>query len=274
MKKINRILEINRRIWITVLIAFAFMSTSSVIVENGTITSKIEEFKKKGVYQENFSNNYTKFYIVPRETSSPYESSFYISSDLRLLPGHSGDILTDRQSSFEQIPFVNEFVTSYIGGHSAIVLADYKDNKISSDEGFFAESTGLNENNNEAQISLSGIRDINGPRKETLGLRVNTSVEKRITAANNVLSLVGNPYNYSFLLNTKRSNYCTDLIVKAYEKVDINLNYDYGPTTVLDLDMSKETYIFYYKFRDSNNVTHVYYLDDLDNKQDISGTIF
>lgn len=275
MKNIKKYLEINKKIWITVLIATGLFVVTSSIIENSSINTNIENFKQKGVYQESFSNINTKFFIVPRETLDDYQPSFYITESNKLLPGRTGDILTDRQSSFQQIPFVNEFITTFVGGHAAIVAPEYKDNNISSTEGEFIESTGLSDDNlNVAQISINGIRDISGGRNTTVGLRVKTSLENKRVAATNALSFVGNPYNYSFIFETNIKNYCTDLVTKSYLPLGINLNYDLGPTTVQDIDMSSNVYIFYYKYKDSNNVTNIYYLDDLNNKQDISGTIF
>ena len=275
MKKINLILKINKRIWLTVLIALGLFIVIGAVTENAKINTDISKFKQKGVYQEAFSTDYTKFFIVPRETSKTSDDSFYISDNQTLLPGRSGDILTDRQSNFDKIPFVHEAITTLVGGHAVIIGSDYTDNNISSSEGTFIESTGLAEDgNNTSQISSSGIRDISGGRKTTVGYRVKTSKENRIKASINALSMVGNTYNYSFLFETKRNDYCTDLVKKAYLPLGINLDYDRGVTSVQDISVSSHVFIFYYKFTTNKNVTHIYYLDDINNKQDISKAMY
>lgn len=274
MEKINVFLTINRRVWLTFLIALAIYGITGSFIENSTINTEIVEFKEKGVFQEDFSNETTKFFIVPRETSQEKIPSFYIDSSNHLYPGRTGDILTYRQSTLTMIPFVSEFITAFFGGHAVIVSNLYKDNNIQSDEGKMIESTGLEQDDNTSRISTGGIRDIHGYSDTTIGLRVDTDSETKTKAALNAMSLVGNEYNYSFVFFTKYKDYCTDMISKAYSDAGVDLNYDKVATTVQDLDVSNKTYIFYYKFKDDSGVTNVYYLDDLSNRQNIKDTIF
>ena len=81
----------------------------------------------------------------------------------------------------------------------------------------------------------------------------------------------GDPYNYTFVFNTKNAHYCTDILSKAYAVVDKDLNEDHFITTAQDIIISEDTFIFVYKEENKTIVdenqkllgTHnVYYLDD------------
>jgi uncharacterized protein YycO len=72
---------------------------------------------------------------------------------------------------------------------------------------------------------------------------------------------LGYPYNYSFIFNTKKSIYCSDLVSRAAKPLGFNLNKDNGTTSIYDLIVSNDTYIFYYHYFDNEGVRHIYYLD-------------
>ena len=83
---------------------------------------------------------------------------------------------------------------------------------------------------------------------------------ERIKVISKAISMVGDPYNYAFIVDTQNKHYCSDLIMKSFSSIGINLNKDGFTTSVYDLVVSKDTYISYYHYYDHNDVRHVYYL--------------
>ena len=71
--------------------------------------------------------------------------------------------------------------------------------------------------------------------------------------------MLGDPYNFMFVTNYKEKSYCSDFVSKSFHKAGINLNYDLGTTTVLDVAASNKTKLIGYK-KFENNISYYYTL--------------
>lgn len=216
----------------------------------------IEQFKKKATLDEEESTASTKVYKIPsNEQLSACQkkgNSYY--------PGNKGDILISLQSGIG-IPFVEDIITFFAGGHAGLILDDYQDANVSVDVNKVLESSGMDGGENLSGIGsrarwLSSIRS-----RPVIGLRIQMTEEQRSRVIARAMALVGEPYNYSFLFDTKNKSYCSDLEAKAFDTIGVDLNKDGFTTSVYDLLLSGETYICYYHYVDSNQVQHIYYLE-------------
>lgn len=214
----------------------------------------IEQFKSKGVFNTQDSTDMIKLYAIPSNETRPVKQNVGVEQ----YPGNAGDILITLNSEL-QIPFIHEFVSFFAGGHAALVLGDYEDAEDIVNSTNTVESSGLNDDLNLADTcSKSYWVKYKYP---VIGLRVRMTEEERHRVIARGLALVGDPYNYSFLFNTKNTSYCSDLVAKAFASIGVNLNKDGFTTSIYDLLLSGETYITYYRFIDLEGVQHVYYLD-------------
>lgn len=252
-------------ILLSVLFCWSIFFTFSALSENNQIRDEINEFIKDAEKEGVFSKKYnTTFYKVKKHYIDKTPSFTYVEQNKRppylsILPyvaGSSGDILTSLHSPIENA-FLRNFIEFYFGGHAAIV------NGID-----LVETTGLNEDMSTNVVIESfndWLRPENGKRSEFIGLKVKSAPpEDRKSAYEVAHSFLGQPYNYTFILNTKKSHYCTDLVSKSYQNVNkkYDLNEDEIAVTVQDLITSSHTYIFMYKSANENGSYNVYYLDD------------
>lgn len=227
----------------------------TAITKNIYAEALISQFKKRGVLDEAHSTNRVKYYPIDaneeRPTIQNYGGTYY--------PGNTGDILISLTSELE-IPFVQDFISFFAGGHAAIVLGDYQDATSSVTVDQTMESTGIGDD------AIAGVSDKGdywvdvSPYDEVLCLRVNTTEEQRKRVIADAMAFDGDPYNYAFIWDTKKKTYCSDLINKIYSKLGFNLNKDGFTTSVYDLVVSNETYLSYYHYVDYDGVRHVYYL--------------
>ncbi|NLK12122.1 MAG: hypothetical protein GX312_00825, partial [Candidatus Phytoplasma sp.] len=108
-------------------------------------------------------------------------------------------------------------------------------------------------------------------RDSFIGLRVkNITKEEKQLAINEAKRLeeINTMYNYLFFLDTKNKYYCTDFISRIYQSINyqrndkekLSLNDDGFITSVNDLILSKDTYIFFYKETIGNH-EHIYYFE-------------
>ena len=199
----------------------------------------IENFKNKAIYNAEESTEMTKLYAIPSDETLPVKQQIGVEQ----YPGNAGDILITLTSELE-IPFVHEFISLFAGGHAALVLG---------------ESSGLNDDLNLADTCSKAYWT--RYKYPIIGLRVKMTEEERHRVIARGLALAGDPYNYSFLFNTKNKSYCSDLVAKAFASIGVNLNKDGFTTSVYDLLISGETYITYYRFIDAEGIQHIYYLD-------------
>ncbi len=240
-------------LFITIIIGM-FINSS---IENIMIQTELSKFISKGVYQEDISTNYEKYYKVSRETWMPDIPSFTIKNNKRYY-GSSGDIIVGLESALEDVPVISEFITYNFGGHASSVCYDHYSNGVYADNTYHIEASTVYEEG--VVIEKGDFWKNPNYRDEVFGLRVKTSEEKKQQAFDYMISKLGCDYNTSFIFNTKNKFYCTDLISRAYHSVGIDLNYDGFYSSVLDLMASDNTYLFFYKIV-KNNVSYFYYLE-------------
>ena len=227
--------------------------TSYAVTKNTQKIIMVENFKSKGIYQENISSEYVKFYsIESNETKKAFreENGF-------IYPGFHGDILVSTQATLIN-KFVSDFVSFYAGGHAAICI-DYSDD-FDVENNMTIEASGVN-GDDEAKIFDKSYWITPNVFDEVIGLRINMTKEEKDTFVKNASNFIGYPYNYSFIFNTKKSIYCSDLVSRSAKPLGYNLNKDNGTTSIYDLIVSKDTYIFYYHYTDNEGRKHIYYLD-------------
>ncbi|MDE5715279.1 MAG: hypothetical protein K2I42_04010 [Anaeroplasmataceae bacterium] len=243
----------------SVLLFIIVGAVTTAIAKHIQSTSLIHQFKQKGVYQESLSSSNLKVYTIQsNETLETYQivNGVYY-------PGNTGDIILSLTSEME-IPFVHGFVSFFAGGHAALVLGDYEDQNTQTNavNNFkVMEATGLNETDNYAEIANKTYWVTADIYQEVIVVRPKMTEEQRKKVLANAMAMEKDPYNYSFLFDTKNKSYCSDLISKTFDTVGINLNKDSFTTSIYDILISNETYISYYHYYDSQGVKHVYYLD-------------
>lgn len=244
----------------TIIIAFLLWVVVSSSVENIKINILIDNFTSQGVYQGDISTYQNKIYYVYK--SDDYDS-FEVIND-KTYPGREGDVIVGLKSAVTDVPFVDPAITFLFGGHAAFATWNYEDQNITMDNSMCIETTGNEESdNNIVQTDIRSYWDDLNYRTEYIGLRVKTSLDNKIIAFNECVSMMNQKYNYSFIFNQKNQSYCSDLISKAYGKVGVNLNNDLLGTTVQDLIVSNNTYITIYKIV-KNDVSYTYYLKSID----------
>ena len=238
--------------------------TFSAVYENNQIEKLVSEFISDGE-RLGFSKTYNAWFYKVKKDYKDITPSFtyveekdrpYFFKDYPYVCGSTGDILTSLHSPLDS-KILRDFVEFYFGGHAAIV------------NGYnVIETTGLNEDMS-TNVVIRGDNDwlypYNTKRAEFIALKVkNASETDRIKAYENAESKLGEPYNYSFIFNTKKSHYCTDLVSKSYYQVseEYDLNEDEIAVTVQDLIVSSNTYIFLYKNQNLDGTYNIYYLDD------------
>ncbi|MGM9969706.1 MAG: YiiX/YebB-like N1pC/P60 family cysteine hydrolase [Anaeroplasma sp.] len=253
MKKILKVIFILFR---SLLIFIVIGALSTACVKNTQKIILVEQFKSKGVYQEELSTNSIKYYKIESNEVLPAFTSYGKDA----LPGAPGDILVSTQATLIN-PFVSGFVSFFAGGHAAICGKNYQDYSILLNEYKSIESTGLNEGDNPTTIFDKSYWIYDDPFTEVIGLRVKMTEEQIDEVISLASSIIGDPYNYSFLFDTTNKSYCSDLVSKVYSYIGVDLNKDDFTTSIYDLIVSKDTYISYYHYFDNDGVKHIYYLD-------------
>ena len=208
--------------------------------ENIYSYNKIEEFKNE-CDEVSSPNKYIKFYNVSRETERP--SFEYHSYGMN--PGAPLDIIIKLESTFNLwcTPFINYF----IGGHAAICMDEYKSKDLNLTNYDLIETT-YNNSHKEVFVSSKAYWENTSFTEKYIILRVKgLTDEDRNEALNKAISMIGDPYNLTFIMNTKNSHYCSDLVTKVFKSVGKNTNYDGFATTIYDLLVSPDTEIVGYK---------------------------
>lgn len=266
-------------------------------VENMIVERKIAEFKDSILNSDTyFSYEETILevkiiYHVSRETLKGEKPSF--SDVSKEYIGQKGDILITRQSPFPGVIGIDQFISYYFGGHSALV--------VDNDE--VIEVAGLGNGNIFDVITTSGdnpdhgytqtvtrstnywnnpnFRSKTDPeykyfkgyyRNEVIGIRPKNITDEQINAVidyanqrveENAL------YNYLFVLDNHNKFYCTDLVSRAYSSISkdilgtrkaFNLNQDGFIVSANDLILSKDTYMFFYRETIGDEI-HMYFFE-------------
>ena len=239
----------------SILIFIAVGAISTASVKNLQKLIMVEQFKAKGVLQEEISTEYEKFYKI----DAPNERPSFTNDRGTIIPGSAGDILVATEAHLVG-PIIDSFVTFFAGGHAAICTGEYGDYQIKLDETTSVESTGLNEGENPASIFNRDYWSYESNYHEVIGLRVHGMDDRKAhEVISNAAAILGDPYNYSFLFDTTNKSYCSDLVAKAYKSIGADLNKDDFTTSIYDLIVTDHTYISYYHYYDSDGVKHIYY---------------
>ncbi len=241
------------------ILFIAFWATTSSTVKNVEKLVYVEQFKSRGVLNEELSSNRIKFYKVSAEGDEDSSRDAYLTSGSTIYPGSAGDILVSTQATLVN-PIVSGFVSFYVGGHATIVTDDYGDYEITSTKYSAVEATGLDAGENRAIVTNRAYWTDSSPFSEVIGLRVNLTESEINEVVSNSIGLTGDKYNYSFLFDTDKKSYCSDIVTKAFSHVGVNLNKDSFATTIYDLIVADDTYISYYSYY-SDNILNVYYLE-------------
>ena len=174
------------------------------------------------------------------------------------MPGNPGDIIVSLNSSIK-IPIVNQIISFSVGGHAAICCDNYYDYIGKSDNSSIIEAPGVDAYPSPTRISNVYYWTPPNLFSSSLVLRVKMTDRERKEMLSYAQTLVGDPYNYSFLFDTTNKKYCSDLVSKSFKKINKNLNKDSFATTLYDLVISDETYITFYQYFE-NDVRYIYYL--------------
>lgn len=250
--------KIVKRILICIEVTILFICIGAIttaITKNIYASILIEQFKSQAEEDKINSTASTKLYKIESEETLPafqkLGSTYY--------PGSAGDILISLKSEIK-IPFVGEFISFFAGGHAALVVDEFSDYNISGNNQYVMESTGFGDYTN-ATVNSKYYLTTNHNYNEVIGLRIKMTEDERVKVLASALSHIGDPYNYSFIYDTKNKSYCSDLVSKAYSSIGVDLNKDGFTTSVYDLLVSNDSFISYYHYFDSNGVKHIYYLD-------------
>ena len=230
----------------------------TAITKNIYVDIMVEQFKNRGVYNEELSSSTVRVYEVFSDTE---DRPAVTKRGNSVYPGNSLDIMVGLTSEIE-IPLVRVFISFFAGGHAALVMDEFEDAQLTGSLSSWdiIETSGLIIEQ-EVLFSEKDYWGTSEPYENVIGLRVkNLTEEKRKKVLSTATSLIGDPYNYSFIANTKNTTYCSDLVMKSYASVGVNLNKDGFTTSVYDLVVSGETMISYYHHYDSDGVKSVYYL--------------
>lgn len=251
----KRILKLVLIILQSILIFIIIGALTTATVKNVQKLILVENFKNKGVLQEDISTDKIKYYKVESEKE---ENSSYIIKDGYIYPGNKADIIVSVQSPL--MPVISDIVTFFVGGHASICMGEYEDYEMKTTIYDSIEATGLEGGDNKSKVFKRNYWMNNNTYSEVIGLRVDLTEEERDEVVSVAASLLGDPYNFSFLFDTKNKTYCSDLISKIYGKIGYDLNKDDFVTCIYDIIVSDETYISYYHNYDSDGVLHLYYL--------------
>ena len=238
------------------LIIFVVLgATTTACVHNTEKIVYVEQFKQKGVYQEDISTDNIKYYLV----ESDEERLGYIPNGNDCYPGNIGDILVSTQAHLIN-PFISDLISFFAGGHAALCVKNYRDYELHTDQYTTVEATGLNPGDNPTEIIDRNYWSGQSNFTEVIGLRVKMTEEERNIVISDAISQVGDHYNFSFIFDTTNKKYCSDIVSNSFKRIGKNLNKDEFATTIYDLIVSSDTYISYYHYFDNNGVKHIYYL--------------
>lgn len=250
-----------KKIWKKILISIesivlfiAIGAITTAIVKNVYSEILVENFKARGEYDESLSSSSVKMYPIPSDEEKPT----YTTIGKTVYPGGAGDIILSLKSELS-IPFVKDFISFFAGGHASLVLDEFGDAKNKVNDAMIVETSGIS--SNYAFLGSKNYWQDPNNYKQVIVIRVPMTDVQRKKVISKAISLADDPYNYSFIADTKNKSYCSDLVQKAFASIGVNLNKDGFTTSVYDLFLSSESYISYYHYMDQNGIKHIYYLD-------------
>jgi len=236
----------------TILIFILSCWIVNIIIQHIVSDIKIENFKKKCIFDEAASTSTMKIYKMESDEEAGYtiyNNNFY--------PGRKSDVLVSRKSDIG-VPVAEELTTFFVGGHAGIVVDDYQDYNVHSQKSFSVEATGMYEGINP---SINANRYYWNNRDETIVVRANSITEaEKDEVMSNTFALLGDPYNYSFTFQTDRKSYCSDIVPKVFESIGINFNKNGYWTTIYDIIVSNDCHVVYYHYI-KDGIKYIYYIE-------------
>ncbi len=238
-----------KKIFFIYFLAILIFVISTTTYENIRFHVKLNKFLEGQTLLEEKSSDKNKYYY---KTNKDY----YLNNSY-MYPGSFCDILVTTDSSVN-FPVIYDLLSLTVGGHAGLCAMQYKDAYYTITDADTID-TAYNDIDNKTTIYPKNRWDESDEFPNYYILRVYLTEDEMFKVFNEVVSSLGEPYNLTFLLDTKNKSYCSDLISKAFRSVNINLNYDYGATTVIDLLASQYTEIVGYKI--NKNGVNYYYID-------------
>ncbi len=235
-----------KKIILICFISIIIFIISTTTYENIRFHVKLNGFLDNQILLESKSDEKNKYYY--KENSKYYDINY-------MYPGNFCDILVTTDSSIN-FPVVHSLLSLTVGGHAGLCGLNYND-KYYAITSYDSVDTAYNEIDNKTTVYPKDRWNNEIEFPSYFILRVDLTKDQMYKVFNEVVSCLGDPYNLTFLLDTKNKSYCSDLISKAFRTIDINLNYDFGATTVIDLLASKYTTIVGYKVY-KNGINYFY----------------
>lgn len=275
-------------------------SLGVAVFENIEYNNKINDFKNRGTLVKTITyDNYNYNYY---EVSRLYDYEFDNKESIRnespnnLIIGNKGDILLTPESPFPYVWGVHHFVSYFFGGHS-VLISDNNNNIIQSTgihsskgitPGVIMDTIFHDGNIKEDDVVVEEVSNYffkpnhrvesddsydyynKFYRNKIVGIRVKDISDEEIDEVIDIASdLVDNAlYNYMFFLDYYNKYYCTDLISRTYSNAvnsnnkKININDDGFITSINDIVLSEDSYIFFYWEVVKENNINMYYLSN------------
>ena len=238
----------------TILIFIVLGWMANTITQHIISDVKISNFKSKGVYQEELSSSTVKFYKIESD-----EEIGYTNVNGYIYPGTKADVLITKESTLG-IPFVDDLITFFAGGHASIATDDYNDYTIRSKSTMSIEATGVEDGENLSRLASRYYWSVLNPYTEVIVVRGNDMTEaEKDEVVSNAFSLLGDPYNYSFTFDIVNKSYCSDLVSKVYKSVGLDFNKNGFWTTIYDLIDSSDNHLVYYHYFE-DGIKYIYYV--------------
>lgn len=236
--------------------------------ELGFINSDIEQFINNCEYEKTINYGEYEINLYSKKASYDYEKDNYIDTiqikDDTIYLGNKSDIIITNRNPYGRIggAFISDvvgmFTTPLNSGHATVNI----------DSESIIECVGNSDNNVVRIVNNEWFEDIikYGEEKENyIGLRIkdfdNDKRNEFVRLLNNEL---GKKYTFSFLIHSKDTFYCTDLITRTIKKMNLKLNYDSFIATGNDILISNNTFIIFVvrKVDFKNKVINLYYMKE------------
>ena len=237
------------------MIGLLILTTLSIMffiasIDNMKLQTRIKKFVNSATFEMQ-SGNTCYYYVESDELDCETIKLNYYSNGNLANPtlGNVGDMFVMPQSRIDYVPFSMEFITYLFGGHAGI---NVEHNKLVEAMGGSADAMFINLNPS----------DLFYEERTVVGLRVKAPIEDRMKAVETAKSLVGKPYNYLFVLNTKDRYYCTDICHRIFSDefgLDYSIDTNGFHVSCQDIMKSDDVFITYVKIV-KDGKTHIYYL--------------
>lgn len=247
MKKVLRFLLTSFEVFLFLNVLIVGIMFTVASCHNIYMTEEVKDFISKGTFECEIDGVY--YYKVIDETLN--EETIQLNHDTGFLRlGKTGDFFLIPQSGMDFMPMFAEFVSYLFGGHAGMIVDDGN---------YTVEAMG---GSADQSYVLQWPTDLHEEERTLIGMRVvGSTKEERAQAAKNAESLIGKPYNYTFVFDTQGKYYCTDLCHRVYSS-EFGMNYQLDDNgfhvSCQDLFRSEQTQITFVKYNYNGN-TYIYY---------------